>query len=80
MRRINIPELLDLGENAELECKLTKKGVPNAIWETYSFFANTNGGIILLGVEEKDDTFKVQSVDIENLQKNFWNQINTLKK
>lgn len=40
------------GERVTLECKKAQNGVPNSLWETYSAFANTNGGILLLGVYE----------------------------
>lgn len=40
---------LNLAENHERECKLATGGLPESIWETYSSFANTNGGNIKAG-------------------------------
>ena len=81
-----IDELLKYGEHINLECKKAEKGVPKSIWETYSAFANTNGGTIILGVEEDlqadnwDDRFSVLGVhNPENIVKDFWNTINSEK-
>lgn len=47
-----ILDILRYGERLTLECKKAEGGIPNSLWETYSSFANTSGGVILLGVEE----------------------------
>lgn len=69
-------------ENNRIEAKKALGGLPNSIWETYSAFANTLGGYILLGVVEKEDkTFEtVDLPDPEKLIREFWNTVNNPKK
>ncbi len=40
-------------EGMQLEFKKAQGGVPKDIWPTYSAFANTEGGLIVLGVHDK---------------------------
>ncbi|HOQ95253.1 MAG TPA: hypothetical protein PLB37_08570, partial [Sphaerochaeta sp.] len=42
--------LEELKENNRLEVKRARGGVPQTLWQTYSSFANTMGGTIILGV------------------------------
>ena len=51
MNENGIKEMLLNGECVTLECKRAKSEVPKSVWETYSTFANSIGGVILLGIE-----------------------------
>jgi ATP-dependent DNA helicase RecG len=66
-------------ESSDLEYKSATNGFPKSFWETYSAFANTQGGLIVLGVSENHGTFKIEGLNSEQLtayQKNFWNNVN----
>ena len=66
-------------ENTRIEAKQATGGLPHSIWETYSAFANTSGGVILLGVAEnkKDKTlYPVDLPDPNRLIAQFWEGIN----
>jgi len=64
-------------ENNRIEAKQALGGLPESIWETYSAFANAQGGIILLGVEELEDKslHALDLLDPQWLIEDFWNLI-----
>lgn len=86
MNENTIKEALKKGERVTLECKKAMAEVPKSLWETYSAFANTIGGLILLGVEEHrketDLAKRYEIVGVKDAQKilaDFWNTINSDK-
>ena len=68
-------------EGNRFEAKLAKGGFPKSLWETYSSFANTDGGLILLGVKEnRDHSFTIEGVENpEHMEKLFWDNVNNKK-
>ena len=79
---IDFSKIEQYRENNRIEAKKALGGLPRSVWETYSAFANTYGGIILLGVEElADKSFRtVDLPDPEKLIKEFWDIVNNLNK
>ena len=79
---IDLNHLEQYRENNRIEAKKAAGGLPQSIWETYSAFANTLGGIILLGVEEHPDKslHAIHLPDPEKLVKDFWDTVNNPNK
>ena len=75
---IDLIKLEQYTENNRIEAKKALGGLPHSIWETYSAFANTLGGVILLGVEEyRDKTFHTVNLpDPEGMVREFWELVN----
>lgn len=75
---INLQKIEAYRENNRIEAKRALGGLPYSVWETYSSFANTMGGVILLGVEEyRDKSFHaVDLPDPQALIEKFWRGLN----
>ena len=75
-----------MGERLTLECKKAEGQLPKSVWETYSSFANTVGGTILLGISENlsetnpEKRFEVTGVaDPKKMKKDLFDTLNSNK-
>lgn len=78
----SLERLTTYKENGGLEVKSGRGGLPSSLWETYSAFANTDGGVIVLGVNEKEHgRLVVEGLpDAYKTIKDFWNMVNNRQK
>lgn len=80
-------DILALKESTDTELKKAagkdgKGTVPNSFWETYSAFANTDGGDIFLGIEELEDkSLKITGIaDPAKIKQELFNNANNRQK
>ena len=74
-----LDSLLNSVESDDLEFKSAAGGFPGSFWDTYSAFANSEGGVIVLGVIERKGKFYIDNLSdeqIEKYTKDFWNNVN----
>lgn len=81
-----LKQMIYKGEKVDVECKKAENSVPKSAYESYSAFANTKGGYIILGVDEDkkknspEERFIVQGITNPGRQlEDFWNTINGSK-
>lgn len=80
---MNIDDVINSSESFDLEFKSAKGGFPGSFWETYSSFANTQGGQIFLGIKETPQGLRVDGLDktvIEKYKKDLWDNLNNRNK
>ena len=71
-----INNLLTAKETNVLEFKTSKDSLPKSFWETYSAFANTQGGYIILGVEENSPNIVVGVNNADKIKKELFSLAN----
>lgn len=67
-------------EGNDLEYKKAKKALPDSFWETYSAFANTNGGKVVLGVDENNEDPFQGVMNPEKVRNDLFNLVSNRKK
>ena len=79
-------DLASLSESCDLECKAAQgrdgRGeLPEDFWKSYSAMANADGGMILLGVQEKPrgEFHALGLADLERVRKALWDNLHNRK-
>jgi predicted HTH transcriptional regulator len=81
-----LTDLASMAESVTLECKLAQgqdgKGeLPKDFWPTYSAMANAHGGVVPLGVREKNRQFSVAGIaNVEKVRTDLFNNLNNRAK
>lgn len=82
----SISDLELLRESVDLECKVAagrdgQGAVPEDLWPTYSAFANTQGGLVVLGMREKQGHFSIEGIaNVSKVRKDLFDSLNNRQK
>ena len=81
LEKTDVKRLVYCGETCQVEFKRAHGGVPADFWPSYSAFANTEGGVIVLGVREVDGRREIEGIaDVEKICAEIWNAANNAEK
>jgi len=82
----SLEDIALLRESVDMECKLAggrdgRGELPKDFWPSYSAFANAQGGLIILGLAEKEDGFELRGLaDPGKVRRDLFNQLNDSQK
>lgn len=83
---MTLDDLATLAESVDVECKAAQgrdgKGeLPEDFWKSYCAMANTDGGVIWLGIQEKPrGQFQAVGIaELERVRKSLWDNLNNRK-
>lgn len=82
---MNLNDILNekIKESNTLELKKSENQLPKDFWKTYSAYANTIGGIVILGLHQKNDVGEIIVSGVskpDNVVKDLFNQANDKNK
>uniref|UniRef100_UPI0039DF54BA AlbA family DNA-binding domain-containing protein n=1 Tax=Roseateles sp. TaxID=1971397 RepID=UPI0039DF54BA len=78
----SLEDLSLLRESVSLECKLangrdSRGALPDDFWPTYSAMANTDGGLVVLGMRERKGQFEPVGIEqIDKVRTELFNNLN----
>ena len=77
-----LDDISALNENYEVECKLAagkdgKGELPKDFWPTYSSFANSYGGEVILGLKETQKGYRLNGIiHLQKVMDDLWSTLN----
>jgi len=80
MTTFDIDKIIAQGEGLSVEFKEAREKVPASFYETVVSFANTNGGVILLGVDDEGNVTGIHPYNKAKFLKNIATALNSCDK
>ncbi|MDR1896745.1 MAG: putative DNA binding domain-containing protein [Prevotellaceae bacterium] len=78
---LDIANIIASGKHFRVELKKAAGGLPDSLWESYSAFANSDGGVIILGISEVGEQLEISGVTAAKKKiKSIWDLLNNRKK